>query len=125
MALVCPESVADEYSDVRHYFLANYQNCRIVPFPEGHRRFNEVIVFGQKRVKPLVEHLPSWKNVEAPDTFIYRIPASYGPKTFKKTEPTESELQSMLTHSSLRSHLAAAPPTPLPAPPLALGIGHV
>ncbi len=31
----------------------------------------------------------------------------------------------MLAHSPLRSHLTTLPETPLPSPPLALGIGHV
>lgn len=125
MALVCPEYVADEYSDVRRHFTANFQNCRIVPFPEAHRRFNEVIVFGQKRAKPFVENLPSWKAVQAPEGYVYRILAGYGPKTFKKVEPTEGELQDLLATSPLRRHLSAVPSVPLPSPPLALGIGHV
>lgn len=125
MALVCPEYVADEYSDVRHHFMANYQSCKVVPFPAAHRRFNEVIVFGQKRAKPIVEHLPSWRSVQAPEGHVYRIPAGYGPKTFRKIEPTEGELQELLATSPLRRHLSAVPSVPLPAPPLALGIGHV
>jgi hypothetical protein len=46
MALVCPEDVAGEYSDTRQHFIAYYENCRIVPFPDDCRPFNEVIVFG-------------------------------------------------------------------------------
>src|SRR6202040_289090 len=49
MALVCPEDVADEYSEVRRHFATYYENCMIVPFPEPYRRFKEVIVFGHKR----------------------------------------------------------------------------
>ena len=127
MVMVCPETVADEYSDVRRYFGIYYENCMIVPFPEGHRRFREVIVFGQKRTRPQVDSWTSggWDSVQAPPGFVHQIPPGPGPRVFQKTEPTETELQSMLAHSPLRSHLTALPETPLPSPPLTLGIGHV
>lgn len=127
MALVCPEDVVDEYSDVRRHFASYYENCQIVPFPEQHRRFNEVIVLGQKRSRPRVDERGSvsWQTVTAPDGFVYRIPPSTGPRVFEKVEPTEPELQEMLARSPLRSHLTAPKHSPLPSPPLALGIGHV
>ena len=126
MALVCPEDVADEYTDVRRHFASHYEKCQIVPFPEKHRPFKEVIVFGHKRLKLLAdERTSSWQAVQAPPGFIYQIPAGTGPRTFMKVEPTEPELQQMLARSPLRSHLAAPKATALPSPPLALGIGHV
>ncbi len=124
MALVCPEDVVGEYSDARRHFARHYENCLIVPFPEAYRRFNEVIVFGLKRARLRAEE-PSWEAAVAPRGFVYRIPAGTGPRIFKKVEPTESELQRMLATSALRSHLTAPTQTPLPSPPLALGIGHV
>jgi hypothetical protein len=126
MALVCPEDVIGEYTDVRQHFASHYEHCMIEPFPEKHRRFNEVIVFGHKRARLRAdEKSSSWESVQAPRGFIYQIPAGLGPKTFVKVEPTETELQQMLTRSPLRSHLAAPAVTALPSPPLALGIGHV
>lgn len=129
MALICPEDVADEYSDVRRYFMAHYERCKIVPFPERHRPFREVTVFGHKRQKPHVDLQKSgglsWESVEAPEDFEYRIPPGNGPRFFQKIEPTESELQRMLAGSPLCSYLKSPPETPLPSPPLALGIGHV
>jgi 16S rRNA G1207 methylase RsmC len=53
MALVCPENVVDQYSNIRRFFTAHYQQCTIVPFQEAHRPFREVIVFGHKRLKPM------------------------------------------------------------------------
>jgi hypothetical protein len=124
MALVCPENVADEHSNVRHHFATRYENCTLVAFPEKHRPFKEVITFAHKRAKPHPE--PAfWKSVEAPQGFVYQIPAGSGPRIFKKIEPTETELKTMLARSPLRSHLTTSPETPLPSPPLALGIGHV
>src|SRR5260370_37513389 len=99
----------------------------IVPFPEQHRRFQEVIVFGHKRRRPQADRwsAPSWESVQAPPDFLYGIPSSSGPRVFQKVQPTESELQHMLARSHLRTHLTALPEVTLPAPPLALGIGHV
>jgi hypothetical protein len=127
MALVCPEDVASEYSDARRHFAIYYENCQIVPFPEKHRQFDEVLVFGHKRARPQVDHWrsASWESVQAQDGFIYQIPPRFGPRVFQKVEPTESELQRMLANSPLRLHLTTPPTTPLPSPPLALGIGHV
>jgi hypothetical protein len=128
MAFVCPEDVVDEYSDARSHFITYFEMCRIVPFPRDHRPFNEVLVFGHKRLKP--EATPygrakSWESVQAPGGFVYHIPPGTGPRIFQKVEPTEPELQQMLARSPLRNHLSAPAATPLPSPPLALGIGHV
>jgi hypothetical protein len=127
MALVCPEDVVEDYSDVRRHFVNHYENCRIVPFPERHRPFHEVIVFGQKRRQLRAEPWgsSSWSSVQAPRGFLYRIPPGPGPRLFQKVEPTESELQHLLAQSPLRSHLTTPAPVALPSPPLALGIGHV
>jgi hypothetical protein len=126
MALVCPEDVAGEYTDVRRHFTSHYEKCLKVPFPEKHRQFNEVIVFGHKRTRLRAgERSPSWESVQAPPGFKYHIPPGPGPKTFVKIEPTETELHQMLAHSPLRSHLTAPPESKLPSPPLALGIGHI
>jgi hypothetical protein len=124
MALVCPEDVADEYSDVRSHFASYYQNCQIVPFPAKHRHFNEVIVFGQKRTRPQVGDA-DWESVLAPTGFIYSVPSGSGPRIFRKVEPTEPELQQMLASSPLRFHLTAPVHVPLASPPLPLGVGHV
>jgi hypothetical protein len=127
MALVCPEDVIDEYSSARRHFASHYENCLIVPFPEGHRPYNEMVVFGHKRARLKADEWgsSSWEAVQAPPGYLYRIPAGPGPRIFQKVEPTEPELQQMLAQSPLRSHLTAPTEAPLPSPPLALGIGHV
>lgn len=130
MALVCPENVVDDYSDARRHFTTYYQNCTILPFPEKHRPFHEVVVFGHKRARPEVDRghsgcWKSWESVKAPDNYCYHIPPGNGPRGFQKVEPTETELLRMLAQSPLRSHLTVPPAIPLPSPPLALGIGHV
>ncbi len=129
MALVCPENVVDVYSDACRHFKTYYENRTILPFPEKHRPFREAVVFGHKRVRPDADSVRSgwkpWESVAAPKHFCYHIPPGNGPRVFQKVEPTEAELQRMLVESPLRCHLAVPPATPLPSPPLALGIGHV
>jgi uncharacterized methyltransferase DUF6094 len=130
MALVCPENVVDEHSEVRRHFRVSYENVTIVPFPKANRPFDEVIVFGHKRSGPEMDRnrtsgRKSWESVLAPKGFRYRIPPSDGPRRFQKIEPTESELKRMFANSPLRFHLQSPPVIPLPSPPLPLGIGHV
>jgi hypothetical protein len=79
IAFVCPESVADEYSDARRHFATYYDRCAIVPFPVEHRPFTEVVVFGQKRARPAVDPWDAdaetaWESALAPPGFRYRIP---------------------------------------------------
>lgn len=129
MALVCPEDVFSEYSEARRHFMIYYENCTITPFPEQHRPFNEVVVLGHKRRRPVVEDASNrrraWESDQAPFGFIYHLPTSVGPKVFEKVEPTESEVQQMFATSPLRARLTSPTTVPLPAPPLPLGIGHV
>jgi hypothetical protein len=130
LALVCTEDVVGEYSDAREHFSTYYENCTIVPFPEGHRPFGEVVVFAHKRTRPAAnggdsDARPSWPSAQAPSGFRYRIPPGRGPRVFQKVEPTEAELRAVLAGSPLRRHLTAPPGVRLPSPPLALGLGHV
>jgi hypothetical protein len=130
MALVCPEDVANEYSDTRRHFTTYYQDCQIVPFPAAHRPYGEVIVFGQKRRGAGANRrggagTHSLESAQAPRGYAYPLPPSTGPRLFQKVEPTEPELRRLLAGSPLRAHLLAPPEAPLPSPPLALGVGHV
>src|SRR5262249_17961352 len=128
MALVCPEDLVAEHSHARQHLARHYEQNRVVPFPEEHRPFNEVVVFGHKRDRPEADRtgtLSSWDAVQAPKGFRYQIPSGAGPRRFEKTEPTEPELQRMLASSPLRSRLIAPPEATVPSPPLPLGIGHV
>jgi hypothetical protein len=127
MALVCPEDVVSEYSEARRHFAGYFEKCQIVLFPERHRPFREVVVFGHKRVRLEGRAAGSlgWESAQAPAYFVYNIPPGPGPRIFEKVEPTEPELQGMLAQSPLREHLTAPAAAALPSPPLALGAGHV
>lgn len=128
MALVCPEDVVEEYTDARLHFGRYYENVTVVPFPEPHRPFKEVLVIGHKRTRPETDRTKDWKawdSVQAPKGFRYKIPSSTGPRWFQKIQPTEPELERMLAGSPLRSHLVSPPKVQVPSPPLPLGIGHV
>jgi hypothetical protein len=128
MALVCPEDLVEEHSHARQHLARHYEQIRVVPFPQEHRPFNEVVVFGHKRHRPEADRtgtLSSWDPAQAHKDFRYQIPSGAGPRRFEKTEPTEPELRRMLASSPLRSHLIAPPEANVPSPPLPLGIGHV
>ncbi len=108
MALVCPEDVVDEYSDARQHFATYYENVSVVPFPNAHRPFREVIVFGHKRSRPVGNCGDSrngrdWEAVLAPKGFCYEIPPGNGPRVFQKVEPTDSELQADAGHVPIAS----------------------
>jgi predicted RNA methylase len=128
MALVCPEDVVGEYSDARQHFTRYYESVTVVPFPEAYRPFGEVVVFGHKRTR--LEADPTtgrkaWESIQAANGFLYQIPSGNGPRLFQKIQPTEAELQRMLTCSPLRSFLRSPSEKQVPSPPLPLGIGHV
>jgi hypothetical protein len=127
MALVCPEDVVGEYTEARRHFATYFEHCKVIPFPEQHRPFREVVAFGHKRSRVDVagSSAVSWESVQAPQHFLYHLPSGNGPRVFEKIEPTEAELQRMLADSPLRTHLTAPAAARLPSPPLALGIGHV
>jgi len=112
LALVCPEEVISEYSDTRRHFATYFERCKIVPFPAQHRPFKEVVVFGHKRSRIEADASGSvcWASVQAPEHFVYLLPASNGPRIFEKIEPTEPELRCLLAHSPLRAHLTAPSP---------------
>ncbi len=127
MAFVCPEDAVGEYSDARQHLARFFEQIQIVPFPEQHRHFKEVIVFARKRAKPLAEGWGQSSRDQAlsPPGIVYDVPPAFGPRVFLKVEPTEAELQKMLLNSPLRTHLTLPATVPVPSPPLALGIGHV
>ncbi len=130
IALVCPEDVVEEYSEARQHFNRFYENVTLVPFPEAHRPFKEVIVLGHKRKRldaepDRLKDWQAWESVQAPKSFRYRIPEGDGPRVFQKVQPTEPELRQRLVGSPLRLHLTSPPEAPVPSPPLPLGIGHV
>jgi hypothetical protein len=127
MALVCPEDVISEHSEARRHFATYFEHCQIVPFPERHRPFQEVVVLGHKRLRVQAASYGAvdWSSVQAPAHFVYELPKGSGPRVFEKVEPTEPELQRMLAQSPLREHLTAPAAVALPSQPLVLGTGHV
>jgi hypothetical protein len=127
MALVCPQDVVGEYTEARRHLATYLEHCKIVPFPERHRPFQEVVVFGHKRLRVEAAGYGTvdWSSVQEPAHFIYHLPYGNGPRVFEKVEPTERELQRMLAQSALREHLTAPAAAALPSPPLALGTGHI
>lgn len=126
MCLVCPENVADRYE--LQLFLNEWyeEDLFVMPFPEGYRRFKEVIVFGRKKAK--AERHP-WVRFEQQQGKIlaqpFVLPAAYPPRRFEKSDFTEQELSIELERSPLRRILSEPEMVPLPRPPLPLATGHI
>jgi hypothetical protein len=120
LAFVCPEHVS-ENEEVRDYLKAWYRDLARLPFPQGHRRFGEVIVFGIKRAQSTDAALATddWRY---PGT--YEIPEGRRPGRFRKEALTTSELTAAVSGSTLTRMLSPPPPPDLPAPPLPLNTGH-
>jgi Uncharacterised methyltransferase family (DUF6094) len=124
MVLVVPESQVGPYSDICGVLKEHYHNISVMAFPDGARPYDEVAVFGIKRLKPAERHIVHWEDVQAPAGFRYRIPAGQGPNVFIKVEPTESELEAALAVSPLRANWTAKEERKVLSPPLALNVGH-
>jgi hypothetical protein len=125
MILVCPESVvASQYDDVPQTLMQWYEQIAIVPFPEGQRRFQEVMVFGVKRSGPVSPYSVTWNPVR--DSIpTYTVPAGTKPRRWEKVEMTEAEIARAFAKSPLRRYLEPPSAPALPQPPLALGVGHI
>jgi len=115
---VCPRMWLDEYSDAAA-FHDLLRELPVVPFPEGHRPFKEVIVFAHKRARhERTRRTPLWESVEAPQDFVYHIPTGAGPRVFLKVEPTEPSC-GRCWPLALGGTLDRAGSCRLPSPPLA------
>jgi hypothetical protein len=126
LALVCPERVVGEYGwQVRDHLLQFYERITVLPFPEGCRRFSEVVTLAVKRRQPVASWTVKWEDAQAPEGHAYAIPAGGQPRRFEKVELTDLEVSRALAASPLRRRLLAPPAPPLPSPPLALGTGHI
>jgi hypothetical protein len=125
LCLVCPEHVSESW-DVRSHLEQWYSQVSVLKFPDHCREYGEVVVMAVRRKEPIAYATSvSWSDLAAPAGYVYQIPKSDGPRMFKKTEPTELEMQRMLAASPLRRHLTNKPESPLPSPPLSLSTGHV
>jgi hypothetical protein len=125
MILVCPETVFDSYyGDVVQTLKQWYDQIAIVPFPDEHRRFNEVMVFGGRRSSPVSPHEVEWQPARE-QIPIYSIPAGIKPRRWEKVEMTQSEIARAFATSPLRRVLQPPTEPALPQPPLALGVGHI
>jgi hypothetical protein len=121
LALVCPEHVAKRW-DLEQYLGQWYDDLALLPFPDEHRAFHEVIVFGVKRTRPVqANRVSDW----SPPQQVYQIPPGKGPRQFTKVDFTDAELARELLRSPLLKHLEPPPELAVPEPPLPLGTGHL
>jgi hypothetical protein len=129
LALVCPHDVADSYQTAE-FFEEHFYQVSAMPFPEEVRKYGETVILGYKRKQPpqAVNGRHSWDWLEKRlDTHVvYRLPPGTRPKTFRKSELTDTELARLVAQSPLRFHIErpADREGNRPRPPMSPGIGH-
>lgn len=123
LALCCPAKVGDDWR-VRDYLAEHYHLVTELTFPEEVRRFEECVILGVKRDKPI----PKARDEDVPwmaeEGHVYHIPNANGPARFAKVEPTPQELADLLAASPLRKLLDPPVKGKSLPPPLSLGRGH-
>lgn len=127
LVFVVPQATAERW-DVQKYMIHNYKSIYVVEFPERHRKFNEVVMFGVRVDPDKDSRLPwkmTWTDQCSLDPVSYQIPSCKGPASFRKVVLTDGEILEMSARSSARSILSITEDPPLARPPLALGEGHI
>jgi hypothetical protein len=127
LVFICPEAVS-ESTGVRYHFLQNYDAIDVVPFPEGHRPYNEVAVIGRRKDKLYEKTWIRWENNvgldgENPIGTRY-APSGFHPRQFKRVFLPKEEIISMAWNSPLRDHYIQVDEPPIASPPLALSVTH-
>jgi hypothetical protein len=128
LALVCPESVLKNPA-LRRHLLTHYDDLSVTTFPEDHRPYNEVIVFGIKRERGH-DVVSTWDFEDdcpwvEPGGGVYHLPAVKRlPSRFCKLGLTPEELSEAIYASPLHRMLAEHHEPPVRRPPLPLGKGH-
>jgi hypothetical protein len=123
--------VMDPNSPSLEYLHYRYDDLRMMPYPEGSRKYREVFCFGVKR-----KTMRAWKDTDAApppprplgpkDAGRYVIPTEAAwPKEFRKLGLTSDEIEQALAASPLQKALKPPAPLPLARPPLPPGKGHM
>jgi len=129
LALVCPHDVADSYQTAE-FFEEHFYQVSAMPFPEAVRKYGETVILGYKRKQPPQavngRHGWDWLEKRMDTHVVYRLPPGTRPKTFRKSEPTDTELARLVAQSPLRFHIErpADSVNHRPRPPMSPGIGH-
>ncbi len=129
LALVCPEDVASSYATAE-FFEERFERVSAMPFPEEVRNYKETVILGCKRRQPVQvgygRHDWEWLAKRMDTHVVYRLPPGTRPKTFRKSEPTDTELARLVAQSPLRFHIErpADKAGHRPRPPMSPGIGH-
>lgn len=125
LVMVVPEHVTED-SDFQAAWVNEFENISQGEFPPDHRNYGEVFVVGTRLKEPL--DLPYYRITWKPADLWksrYHVPPSKGPKRFEKAGFTDEELLTALAGSSLNRMLVPKKAAQTPAPPMALGAGHL
>jgi Uncharacterised methyltransferase family (DUF6094) len=124
LQLICPERVAKGH-EVVNFMLQWFDRITLHPFPDAHRKYDEVVVTATRRTKPRSSAGHYWHEECKSELAIYELPASSGPKRFEKVTFTDAELFEAIRRSPLRRHLETPKDLPVVEPPLPLATGHI
>jgi hypothetical protein len=123
LMLVVPEPQTQRYGAICQWLGPRFDQVNLMPFPGGHRRFREVVVFGRKResyVEDYLDGVPPLRGFEKWD-----LPKGRHPWIFQKFVPTDIEVGAMFAASPLQKLRQPPAELPLASPPMPLKTGHI
>ena len=129
LALVCPEDVASNYTTAE-FFEEHFHQVSAMPFPADVRKYSETVILGRKRKQPAPvgygRYEWDWLEKRLEADVVYKLPPGQRPRTFRKSEPTDTELARLVAQSPLRFHIErpADKASHRPRPPMSPSIGH-
>lgn len=124
LALACPERVSLKH-ELQTQIMTWFEDVCVIPYPDAHRAFAEVVIFARKLARPRQGQLCRWSEVCSQEPLEYEVPSSCGPRRFEKTELTAAEKAQALACSPLRRLLEPPAEPPLPEPGLPLTHGQL
>jgi hypothetical protein len=126
IALACPERLRGNMEICRH-MLSHYHDLAWERYPT--QQFNEIIIWGRKRSRPVEVELYSAKHqferAASTTPGTYEVPAAFGPKRFDKVAMTPAEALEAMRASKLSQIFKAKPTLGFQPPPLELGKGQM
>jgi hypothetical protein len=138
LALVLPYRAIKNNRSFQVFLDGHYDEAALMEFPAEARPYNEVVYFGKRRRVEATDsayrgYLGSlgmaWTDrlelVAGCEGYVWDVPWSKPPMTFKKSALTEVELIAYLAASPLNRHLGPPPRRDVLRPPADLSIGHV
>jgi hypothetical protein len=126
LILVCPEDVVSNWG-IRQFLADNLYQVWAMPFPKHVRHYTEVVVFGRKRSVPEDTYTgyDYYGELAAGSPRTYALPTGHRPNSFRKLEPTDTEVARMVEASPIRhAFFRELREQQQLRPPMPPGVGH-